>query len=141
MRVLVLVKATADSEAGVRPSTELIEAMGKYNEELVNAGIMLSGEGIKPSSMGKRIAFDGDNRTVTDGPFPATGELVAGFWMWEVKDMDEAVEWAKRSPNPMPGPSEIEIRPVYEMEDFGEEFTPELREQERRLREGIGNGD
>ena len=137
MRVLVLVKATTDSEAGVMPSAELIEAMGKYNEDLVNAGIMLSGEGIKPSSQGKRIAFDGDSRTIIDGPFPATGELVAGFWMWEVEDMDEAVEWAKRCPNPMPGPSEIEIRPVYEMEDFGEEFTPDLREQERRLREGI----
>ena len=137
MRVLVLIKATADSEADVMPSIDLVEAMGKYNEELVNAGIMLSGEGLKPSSQGKRVAFDGDDRTVTDGPFPATGELVAGFWMWEVKDMDEAVKWIKRSPNPMPGPSQIEIRPVFEMEDFGDEFRPELREQEERLREEL----
>ena len=119
------------------PSTELIEAMGKYNGELAEAGIMLSGEGLKPSSQGKRVAFDGDDRTVTDGPFPATGELLAGFWMWEVKDMDEAVEWVKRCPNPMPSPSEIEIRPVFEYEDFGEEFTPELREQEEQMREEL----
>ena len=115
MRVLVLIKGTADIEASGIPSTDLLEAMGKYNEELVNAGIMLSGEGLKPSSQGKRVAFDGDDRTVTDGPFPATGELVAGFWMWEAQDMDEAVEWVKRCPNPMLGPSEIEIRPVFEM--------------------------
>jgi hypothetical protein len=134
MRVMVMVKATNDSEAGIMPSTELLEAMGKYNEELVNAGIMKEGEGLHPSSKGKRVAFDGPNRTVTDGPFAETKELVAGFWIWEVKDMDEAVEWVKRCPNPMPGPSEIEIRPIFEAEDFAAEFTPELREQEDRLR-------
>ena len=110
MRVMVLVKATKDSEAGIVPSTELLAAMGKYNEELVNAGIMLAGEGLKPSGQGKRVAFDGPSRTVTDGPFAETRELVAGFWLWEVRDMAEAVEWVKRCPNPMPGPSEIEIR-------------------------------
>ncbi len=135
MRVMVLVKATKDSEAGLMPSTELFEAMGKFNEELVNAGIMQAGEGLKPSSQGKRVAFDGPSRTVIDGPFAETGELVAGFWLWEVKDMAEAVEWVKRCPNPMPGPSEIEIRPLYEAADFGEAFTPELAEQENRLRE------
>ena len=135
MRVMVLVKATKDSEAGLMPSTELLEAMGKFNEELVEAGIMQAGEGLKPSSQGKRVAFDGPNRTVIDGPFAATSELVAGFWLWQVKDMDEAVAWAKRCPNPMPGPSEIEIRPVYEMADFGEALTPELAEQEDRIRE------
>jgi hypothetical protein len=135
MRVMVMVKATNESEAGIMPSTELLEAMGKYNEELVNAGIMKAGEGLHPSAKGKRVAFDGPNRTVIDGPFAETKELVAGFWLWEVKDMDEAVEWVKRCPNPMPGPSEIEIRPIFEAEDFGAEFTPELREQEDRLRE------
>jgi hypothetical protein len=139
MRVMVMVKATEDSEKGVMPTTELFEAMGKYNEELVNAGIMLSGDGLKPSSHGKRIAFDGASRTVIDGPFAETRELVAGFWIWEVRDMAEAVEWAKRCPNPMPGPSELEIRPFYEMSDFGEEFTPELRAQEDALREKIEN--
>jgi hypothetical protein len=138
MRVMVLVKATADSEAGKMPSTELLEAMGKYNEELVNAGIMRGGEGLQPSAKGKRVAFDGAGRTVIDGPFAATGELVAGFWMWEVKDMAEAVEWVKRCPNPMPGPSEIEIRPVYEMADFGEVLTPELAELHERSREKAG---
>ena len=137
MRVMVLVKATEDSEAGVMPSTELFEAMGRFNEELVEAGVMQAGEGLKPSSQGKRVAFDGPGRTVMDGPFGATGELVAGFWLWEVKDMDEAVEWVRRCPNPMPGPSEIEIRPLYEASDFGEAFTPELQEQEERLRERI----
>jgi hypothetical protein len=131
----VMVKATNDSEAGIMPSTELLEAMGKYNEELVNAGIMKAGEGLHPSAKGKRVAFDGPNRTVIDGPFAETKELVAGFWLWEVKDMAEAVEWVKRCPNPMPGPSEIEIRPIFEAEEFGAEFTPELREQEDRLRE------
>ena len=135
MRVMVLVKATADSEAGVMPSTEELEAMGNFNEELVNAGVLLSGEGLHPSSEGKRVAYDGPARNVSDGPFPATGELVAGFWIWEVRDMDEALEWAKRCPNPMPGPSEIEIRPVFEIADFGEALTPELVEQEQRLRE------
>ena len=134
MRVMVMVKATEESEAGIMPSTELLEAMGKYNEELVNAGIMKAGEGLHPSSKGKRVAFNGPQRTVTDGPFAETKELIAGFWLWEVKDMAEAVEWVKRCPNPMPGPSEIEIRPLFEAEDFGAEFTPELREQEERLR-------
>ena len=135
MRVMVLVKATKDSEAGLMPSTELLEAMGKYNEELVNAGIMQAGEGLKPSSQGKRVAFDGASRTVIDGPFAATGELVAGFWLWQVKDMAEAVAWVKRCPNPMPGPSEIEIRPVYEMTDFGEALTPEVAELHDRVRD------
>ena len=135
MRVMVLVKATKDSEAGAMPPTELLEAMGRYNEELASAGILRSGEGLHPSSKGKRVAFDGPDRTVTDGPFPETRELVAGFWLWEVKDMAEAVEWAKRCPNPMPGPSEIEIRPLFEMADFGDALTPGLAEQENRLRE------
>ena len=135
MRVMVLVKATQDSEAGVMPSTELLEAMGRYNEELVNAGILLAGEGLHPSSRGKRVAFDGPSRTVIDGPFAETRELVAGFWLWQVKDMAEAVTWVKRCPNPMPGPSAIEIRPVFESTDFGEALTPELAEQEDRTRE------
>ena len=139
MRVMVLVKATKDSEAGIMPSTELLAAMGKFNEELVNAGIMLAGEGLHPSSKGKRVAFDGPNRTVIDGPFAATSELVAGFWLWQVKDMDEAVAWVKRCPNPMPGPSEIEIRPVFEAADFGEALTPELAEQEERLRKMVAD--
>ena len=134
MRVMVLVKATGDSEAGNMPSAELLEAMGNYNQELFNAGVLLEGEGLQPSSNGKRVAFDGASRTVIDGPFAATGELVAGYWLWQVKDLDEAVEWVKRCPNPMPGPSEIEIRPVYEMEDFGENMTPELEAQEERMR-------
>ena len=134
MRVMVLVKATADSEAGVMPSTEMLEAMGRFNEELADAGVMVSGEGLQPSANGRRVAFDGPQRTVIDGPFSATGELVAGFWLWEVKDMAEAVEWVKRCPNPMPGPSEIEIRPVFEAPDFGDELTPELAEQEDRIR-------
>ena len=135
MRVMVLVKATADSEAGFMPSTELLEAMGNFNEELVNAGVLISGEGLHPSSQGKRVAFDGPARSVSDGPFPATRELVAGFWIWEVQDIDEAVEWVKRCPNPMPGPSEVEIRPLYEIADFGDVLTPELAEQEERLHE------
>ena len=134
MRVMVFVKATADSEAGVMPSTELFEAMGRYNQQLFEAGIMKSGDGLKPSSEGKRIRFDGADRTVTDGPFSATNELVAGFWLWEVKDMDEAIEWVKRAPNPMPGPSEIEIRPFYEFEDFGEALPDELRAREEQMR-------
>jgi hypothetical protein len=138
MRVMVMVKATTESEAGMMPSTELLEAMGTYNEELVKAGIMLAGEGLHPSAKGKRVAFDGPNRTVIDGPFAETKELVAGYWLWEVKDMAEAVEWVKRCPNPMPGPSEIEIRPLFEAEDFGAEFTPELREQEERIRAKAG---
>ena len=135
MRVMVLVKATKDSEAGIMPSTELLEAMGKFNEELANAGIMQAGEGLKPSSQGKRVAFDGASRTVIDGPFAATGELVAGFWLWEVKDMAEAVAWVKRCPNPMPGPSEIEIRPLYEIADFGEALTPDVAELHDRVRD------
>jgi len=138
MRVMVMVKATEESEAGVMPSTDLLEAMGKYNEELVKAGIMLAGEGLHPSAKGTRVAFDGPQRTVIDGPFAETKELVAGYWLWEVKDLAEAVEWVKRCPNPMPGPSEIEIRPIFEAEDFGAEFTPELREQEDRLRAQMG---
>ena len=139
MRVMVLVKATRDSEAGIMPPTELLEAMGKYNEELVNAGIMLDGEGLKPSVEGKRVAFDGPSRTVIDGPFAETRELVAGFSIWEVKDMDEAVAWVKRCPNPMLGPSEIEIRPVFELADFGEAVTPEVAERDERLRDKLAN--
>ena len=138
MRVMVLVKATKDSEAGAMPTaemTEMLEAMGKFNEQLVNAGIMQAGEGLHPSSKGKRIVFDGPSRTVVDGPFGVTNELVAGFWLWQVKDMDEAVEWAKRCPNPMPGRSELEIRPIFESADFGDAMTPDLAEQENRLRE------
>jgi len=124
MRVMVMVKATEDSEAGVLPPAELFEAMGKYNEELIKAGLLQLGDGLKPSSNGKRVAFDGPNRSVIDGPFAETRELVAGFWIWEVKDMDEAVAWVKRCPNPMLGPSEIEIRPFYEMSDFADLVTP-----------------
>ena len=137
MRVMVLVKATADSEAGAMPSSELIEAMGRFNEELANAGIMLAGEGLHPSAKGKRVAFDGPSRMVIDGPFAETKEVVAGFWIWEVKDMAEAVEWVKRCPNPMPGPSEIEIRPIFEAADFGDALTPELAAQEDRIRERL----
>ena len=128
MRVMVFVKATEDSERGVMPSAEMLEAMGKFNEELAEAGIMVEGDGLKPSSQGKRIAFDGPSRLVIDGPFAETKELVAGYWLWNVRDMDEAVAWARRCPNPMPGPSELEIRPLYEMEDFAESLTPELVE-------------
>ena len=120
MRVMVLVKATADSEAGVMPSLELITAMAAFNEELVNAGVMRDGDGLRPSAQGKRVRFDGDSRDVTDGPFAPVGEQVAGFWLWEVADMDEAVAWVKRCPNPMPGPSEVEIRPLYEPADFAD---------------------
>ena len=137
MRVMVIVKATKDSEAGVLPSKELITAMTKYNEELVKAGIMLAGEGLKPSSTGKRVRFSGSKRTVIDGPFAETKELVAGYWIWQVRSMDEAIEWLKRCPNPMPGESEVEIRPVFESADFGENLTPEVREREDRLREQI----
>lgn len=135
MRVMVFVKATEDSERGDSiPTTEMLEAMGRYNEELANAGVMVDGNGLKPSTFGKRIAFDGASRAVIDGPFAETRELVAGYWMWEVKDMDEAVAWAKRCPNPMPGPSELELRPVFEMEDFGENVTPEVAEIHDRTR-------
>jgi len=142
MRVMVMVKATSQSEAGQMPSTELLAAMGNFNEELVKAGVMLAGEGLHPSAKGKRVQFSGSRRSVVDGPFGETKELVAGFWLWQVKSMDEAVEWVKRCPNPMEGDSEIEIRPVFEAEDFGAEFTPELRAQEERLRaeaEGLVN--
>jgi hypothetical protein len=134
MRVMVIVKATRESEAGEMPSQELLAAMGNYNEELVKAGIMLAGEGLHPTSKAKRVRFTGSRRTVVDGPFTETKELVAGFWLWQVKSMEEAIEWVKRCPNPMPSESEIEIRPVFEADDFGAEFTPELREQEERQR-------
>lgn len=137
MRVVVFVKATEDSEAGRMAPPELLEAMGRYNEELVNAGIMLGGDGLKPTSRAKRIAFDGAERTVIDGPFAETRELVAGYWIWEVKDMDEAVAWVKRCPNPMFGPSEIEIRPVYEMSDFEEIMTPEAEAVHERVRQKL----
>jgi hypothetical protein len=138
MRFLVMVKATKDSEAGKMPSTKLLEEMGTFNEELVKAGIMLAGEGLHPSSKGKRVRFDGNTRTVIDGPFAETKELVAGFWIWQVKSMDEAVEWVKRCPNPHADEGEIEIRPLFEAADFGEEYTPELREADDRLRAKIG---
>ncbi len=137
MRVMVIVKATEDSEQGLLPSPELLLAMGKFNEELVNAGVMLSGDGLKPSSAGKRVAFDGANRSVIDGPFAETRELVAGYWIWEVKDMAEAIAWVKRCPNPMPGPSEIEIRPFYELADFAENVTPEAAEVHARTAEKL----
>ena len=134
MRFMVMVKATEDSEAGVMPSEELLTEMGKYNEELVKAGVMLAGEGLHPSSKGARVRFSGKDRTVIDGPFAETKELVAGFWLIQVKSKEEAIEWVKRCPNPMNEESEIEIRPVFEAEDFGDELTPDLREQEARLR-------
>ena len=137
VKVMVIVKADAHSEAGRMPSEDLLREMGNFNEELVQAGIMLAGEGLHPSSKGKRVVFSGKERRVVDGPFAETKELIAGFWMWQVKDMDEAVAWVKRCPNPMIGESEIEIRPVFEAEDFGAEFTPELRAQEDALREKI----
>ena len=137
MRVMVMVKANEDSEAGVLPSTELLSEMGKYNEELVKAGIMLDGEGLHPSSRGVRIQFSGDQRDVVDGPFTETKELIAGYWVWQVRDMDEAIEWAKRCPNPTGAESALELRPVFETEDFGAELTPELRDQEERLRAEI----
>lgn len=133
MRVMVLIKASADSEAGVMPSEQLLAAMGKYNEELMNAGILLAGEGLHPSSKGVRVRFAGDKRIVIDGPFAETRELLAGFWMWRVQSMEEAIEWVKRCPM-TDANEEIELRPVFEADDFGENFTPELREQEERLR-------
>ncbi len=138
MRVMVMVKATDDSEAGAMPTPELLEAMMKYNDELAKAGVMLAGEGLRPSSKGKRVAFDGARRSVIDGPFAETRELVAGFWLWEVKDMAEAVAWVKRCPNPMPGPSEIEIREVVEAGDFGEAMTEDMRRELDRLRSQTG---
>ena len=134
MRFMVMVKATNESEAGVMPDEKMLAEMGKFNEELVKAGIMLAGEGLQPSSKGARVRFSGSRRTVVDGPFAETKELVAGFWIWKVKSKEEAIEWVKRCPNPMPTDSEIEIRQIFEAEDFGAEFTPELRAQEERLR-------
>ncbi len=134
MRVMVIVKASGESEAGKMPSQELLTAMGRFNEELAKAGVMLAGEGLQPSSKGKRVRFAGSSRTVVDGPFPETSEIVAGFWLWQVRSMEEAVEWVKRCPNPMESDSDIEIRPLFEMDDFGAQLTPELREQEERLR-------
>ena len=134
MRFMIIVKASKDSEAGVMPSEQLLSEMGKFNEELVKAGVMLAGEGLQPSSKGARVKFSGNQRTVIDGPFAETKELIAGYWLWQCKSKEEAIEWLKRCPNPMPGESEIEIRQVFEAEDFGTEFTPELREQEEWLR-------
>ena len=139
MRVMVMVKATEESEAGIMPSQQLLTDMMKFNEELVNAGVMLAGEGLHPSSKAKRIHFSGGKRTVTDGPFAETKELIAGFWIWKVKSMEEAVEWVKKCPNPMNGESDIDIRQIFEAEEFGDEFTPELREQEERIRAKIDN--
>src|SRR3954452_13058392 len=139
MRFMVIVKANADSEAGQLPSPELLEAMTRYNEELAKAGIMLAGEGLHPSSKGARVRFTGSERSVVDGPFAETKELIAGFWLWEVRSLEEAIEWVKRCPNPMDGESEIEIRQVFEADDFGEAFTPELRQQEERLRGQIAS--
>jgi hypothetical protein len=137
MRVMVLIKADEDTEAGVMPSEQLLAEMGKYNEELVKAGVMLAGEGLHPSSKGKRVRFSGDKRTVIDGPFAETKELIAGFWLWQVKSIEEAVEWARRCPNPDGLDSVIEIRPVFDLEDFGESLTPEVRAQEERLRDRL----
>jgi len=134
MRVMVMVKGNKDSEAGVMPKRELLEAMGKFNEQLVKAGVMLAAEGLQPTSKGKRVHFSGAKRSVIDGPFTESKELIAGFWLWQVRSMEEAVEWAKRCPNPFEGESEIEIRQVFEADDFGPELTPELREQEERIR-------
>ncbi|MCI0388118.1 MAG: YciI family protein [Acidobacteria bacterium] len=139
MRFMILVKANKDTEAGVMPSEELLTEMGKYNEELVKAGVMLAGEGLHPSSKGARVKFSGNKRTVTDGPFTEAKELIAGFWLWQVKSKEEAIEWVKRCPNPTGVESEIEIRQVFETDDFGSEFTPELREQEERLRAQVKN--
>ncbi|WP_133792752.1 YciI family protein [Prosthecobacter fusiformis] len=135
MKVMVIVKATKNSEAGIMPTEELMAEMGKFNEELLAAGVMLDGDGLHPSSKGKRVRFSSGKKTIIDGPFAATNELIAGFWIWQVKSMEEALEWMKRCPDPMPGEeSEVEIRPFFEMEDFGSEMTPALREQEERLR-------
>lgn len=139
MKVMVIVKATADSEAGVLPDEAMLAAMTRYNEDLANAGILLAGEGLKPSSQGARVQFDGASRRVIDGPFAETRELIAGFWLWQVRSLDEAVEWVRRCPNPHPTPCEIEIRPVFEADDFGEAYTPELREREAKLQMSIEN--
>ncbi|MBA2302585.1 MAG: YciI family protein [Acidobacteria bacterium] len=137
MRVMVLIKSDKNTEAGAMPNEKLLAEMGAFNEELVEAGVMLDGDGLHPSAKGVRVKFAGKNRTVVDGPFAETKELIAGYWVWKVKSMDEAIEWVKRCPNPLEGDSEIEIRPIFEAEDFGAEFTPELREQEQRLRDQI----
>ena len=137
MRVMVIVKATEESEAGVMPSEQLLTDMTKFNEELVDAGVMLAGEGLHPSSKAKRVRFSGAKRTVTDGPFPETKELIAGFWIWKVKSIEEAVEWVKRCPNPMNVESDVDIRPIFEAEDFGAELTPEIRERDKRMRSQI----
>jgi hypothetical protein len=139
MKVMIIIKATADSEAGILPDQGLLAAMGRFNEALVNAGVMLAGEGLKPTSHGVRVGFDGPQRQLVDGPFAEPGTLIAGFWLWQVRSLDEAVEWVRRCPNPHPGPCEIEIRPLYEADDFGEAFTPELREQEERLRDRLAD--
>ena len=141
MRFMIMVKATPDSEAGIMPGEELLTAMGNYNEELVKAGIMQAGEGLHPSSRGARVHFSGKNRTVTDGPFAETKELVAGFWLWKCASLQEAIDWVKRCPNPMLTDSDIEIRQVFEAEDFGEAFTPELREQEERMRAKVAKAN
>lgn len=141
MRVMVIVKASPESEAGQMPSEQLLADMGRYNEELVKAGVMLAGEGLHPSSKGVRVQFSGERRTVVDGPFSETKELIAGFWLWQVRSMEEAIEWVRRCPNPQLSDSEIEIRPVFEADDFGAEFTPELREQEERLRTQIAQSN
>lgn len=138
MKVMVIVKATAGSEAGVMPDATLLAAMGRFNEDLVNAGVLLAGEGLKPSSQGARVRLDGARREVVDGPFAGATDLVAGFWLWQVRSMEEALEWARRCPNPHTGPCELEVRPLLEAEDFGEQLTPELRQQEDRLRDRLG---
>ncbi len=137
MRFMIIVKATKESETGIMPSQELLTAMGNYNQQLAEAGVLIAGEGLQPSSKGARVRFSGNQRTVIDGPFAETKELIAGFWIWQVKSKEEAIEWVKRCPNPMPVESEIEIRQIFEPADFGAEFTPELREQEERLRMNI----
>lgn len=139
MKVMIIIKATADSEAGILPDQGLLAAMGSFNEALVNAGVMLAGEGLKPTSQGVRVGFDGPQRQLVDGPFAEPGTLIAGFWLWQVRSLDEAIEWVRRCPNPHPGPCEIEIRPLYEADDFGEAFTPALREQEERLRDRLAD--
>ena len=141
MKVMVIVKATADSEAGVMPDEAMLAAMTRYNEDLANAGILLAGEGLKPTSQGARVQFDGPSRRVIDGPFAETKELIAGFWLWQVRSLEEAIEWVRRCPNPHPTPCEIEIRPLYEADDFGEAYTPELREREARLQMSIERKD
>lgn len=137
MRVMVIIKADQDSEAGVMPSEQLLTEMGNYNQELVDAGVMLAGEGLHPSSKGARVQFSGEKRTVTGGPFKETRQLVSGFWLWQVNSLEDAIQWVKRMPNPMGAEAEVEIRPVFEAEDFGEEYTPELREQEERMRQQV----